>query len=120
MLFALVGMSAGAMFAVVAGVEGLIGAFLAGLGLNHLIPKNSELMDRLDFLGSTVFIPAFLVSIGLAIDPAVLFDIETLGLGLLFTTLVVVGKSIAVSISPITDSILLLRWRKGEDAPMEQ
>ena len=98
-LFSLVGMAAGASFAVLAGVEGLIGAFLAGLGLNPLVPRNSELMDRLDFVGSTIFIPAFLVSIGLSIDPAVLFDLDTVALGLLFTGLVVVGKSIAVVIS---------------------
>ena len=98
-LFALVGMAAGASLAVLGGVEGLIGAFLAGLGLNHLVPKSSELMDRLDFVGSTIFIPAFLVSIGLSIDPAVLFDLNTLGLGLLFTALVIVGKTIAVAVS---------------------
>ena len=100
-LFALVGMAAGASLAVAAGIEGLIGAFLAGLGLNALIPKNSELMDRLDFVGSTVFVPAFLVSIGLAIDPAVLFDAKTLTLGVLFTGLVVIGKSIAVTLSGV-------------------
>ena len=98
-LFALVGMAAGASIAVLAGVEGLIGAFLAGLGLNALVPKSSELMDRLDFVGSTVFVPAFLVSIGLSIDPAVFFDGATLVLGFVFTGLVVVGKGIAVGFS---------------------
>jgi len=98
-LFSLVGMAAGAALAVLAGVEGLIGAFLAGLGLNRLIPSRSELMDRLDFVGSSIFIPAFLVSIGLSIDPAVFFDLATLQLGLLFTGLVIVGKSIAAGIS---------------------
>ena len=98
-LFSLVGMAAGASFAVAGGLEGIIGAFLAGLGLNRLVPKNSELMERLDFVGSTVFIPAFLVSIGLSIDPAVLFDINTIALGLTFTALVIVGKSVAVAIA---------------------
>lgn len=98
-LFALVGMAAGASLAVAGGLEGIIGAFLAGLGLNRLVPKNSELMERLDFVGSTIFIPAFLVSIGLSIDPAVLFDLNTVALGLLFTALVIVGKTIAVAIA---------------------
>ena len=108
-LFALVGMAAGASLAVAAGIEGLIGAFLAGLGLNALVPKNSELMDQLDFVGSTVFVPAFLVSIGLAIDPAVLFDAKTLALGVLFTGLVVVGKTVAVTFSGL---IFKLSWNE--------
>lgn len=98
-LFALVGMAAGASLAVAGGLEGIIGAFLAGLGLNRLVPKNSELMERLDFVGSTIFIPAFLVAIGLSIDPAVLFDLNTIGLGLLFAGLVIVGKTTAVAIA---------------------
>lgn len=98
LLFALVGMAAGAALAVLAGVEGIIGAFLAGLGLNRLIPSGSELMDRLDFVGSTIFIPAFLVSIGLAIDPAAFFHLETVRLGLLFTGLVIIGKTVAVAL----------------------
>jgi Kef-type K+ transport system membrane component KefB len=98
-LFVLVGMTAGASIAVLGGIAGLIGAFLAGLGLNSLIPKSSDLMDRLDFVGSTVFVPAFLVSIGLTIAPAALFDVETLILGLIFTLLVIVGKSLAATIS---------------------
>lgn len=98
-LFALAGMAAGAALAVLAGVEGLIGAFLSGLGLNTLVPARSELMDRLDFVGSTVFVPAFLVSIGLSIDPRVFFDFKTLQLGIIFSLLVVVGKSIAVLIA---------------------
>jgi Kef-type K+ transport system membrane component KefB len=98
-LFALVGMAGGASLAVAAGLEGIIGAFLAGLGMNRLVPKNSELMERLDFVGSTIFVPAFLVSIGLSIDPAAFFDLSTLALGVLFTGFVVVGKTVAVAIN---------------------
>jgi Na+:H+ antiporter len=94
-LFALVAMAATGSLAVAAGLEGIIGAFLAGIGLNRLIPKNSELMERIDFVGSTLFIPAFLVSIGLRIDPAAMFDLETVAMGFAFAGLVVVGKSLA-------------------------
>lgn len=97
LVFALAAMAASASLAVVAGLEGIIGAFLGGIGLNRLVPKNSELMDRIDFVGSTVFIPAFLVSIGLRIDPRALVDAETVGMGLAFTALVIVGKSVAVT-----------------------
>lgn len=98
-LFALAGMAATASLAVAAGLEGIIGAFLGGIGLNRLVPKSSELMDRIDFVGSTVFIPAFLVSIGLRIDPAALFDLGTVAMGLVFTALVVVGKSLAAGVA---------------------
>lgn len=100
-VFALVGMSAGAVVALLGGIEGLIGAFLAGLGMNQLVPTKGSLMDRLDFVGSTVFVPAFLVSIGLNIDPALLFDRDTIVLGLLFTAFVVVGKSAAAFVTGV-------------------
>lgn len=86
-------MGAGATVALLGGLEGLIGAFLAGLGLNRLIPRRSPLMDRLDFVGSSLFVPIFLVSIGLTIDPALLVDPATVLIGLLFTGFVVVGKT---------------------------
>lgn len=98
-VFALVGMAAGATVALLGGIEGLIGAFLAGLGMNRLIPAKGPLLERLDFVGSAIFIPAFLVSIGLNIDPALLFDAETLLLALLFTVFVVVGKGTAAIIT---------------------
>lgn len=98
-VFVLAGMAAGASVALLGGIEGLIGAFLAGLGMNRLIPSKGELMRQIDFVGSSIFIPAFMVSIGLNINPALLFDIETLALALLFTGFVVVGKSTAAIIT---------------------
>ncbi len=98
-VFSLVVMSAGASVALMGGMEGLIGAFLAGLGMNHLVPTRGPLMERLDFVGTSIFVPAFLVSIGLNIDPAVLIDLDTIGLGLLFTGFVVVGKGSAALIT---------------------
>jgi Kef-type K+ transport system membrane component KefB len=100
-VFALAGMSAGAAVAVLAGVEGLIGAFLAGLGLNLIIPARSTLMHRIEFVGGAIFVPAFLVSIGLVIDPRALFDIDTVILGLAFTLLVLVGKGMAAGINTL-------------------
>lgn len=98
-LFALAAMTAGATLAVIGGISGIIGAFLAGIGLNTLVPRNSELMERIDFLGSTIFVPAFLVSIGLRIDPVAFFDGSTIQLGIAFTGLVVVGKAVAVLVA---------------------
>ena len=99
LLCALAGMAAGATLAVLGGIAGIIGAFLAGLGLNRLVPKNSELMDRIDFVGTSVFIPAFLVSIGLRIDPVALVDWLPIVMGLVF--MVLVGKGLAVLIASI-------------------
>jgi Kef-type K+ transport system membrane component KefB len=55
-----------------AGVEGIIGAFLAGLALNQLIPHTSTLMNRIAFVGNALFIPFFLISVGMLVDLRVL------------------------------------------------
>ncbi len=106
-VFVLAGMAAGASVALLGGIEGLIGAFLAGLGMNRLVPSKSQLMHQIDFVGNAIFIPAFMVSIGLSINPALLYDIETLALALLFTGFVIVGKSIAAF---ITGQIFKFSW----------
>jgi Na+:H+ antiporter len=98
-VFTLALMAVGATVALLGGMEGLIGAFLAGLGLNRLVPARGPLMERLDFVGTSLFIPVFLISIGLNIDPAVLVDPKTIGLGLLFTGFVLVGKTSAAMIA---------------------
>ncbi|MCO5240007.1 MAG: cation:proton antiporter [Chitinophagaceae bacterium] len=62
----------GAFLAELAGVEGIIGAFLAGLALNQLIPHTSPLMNRIEFTGNALFIPFFLISVGMLVDLKVL------------------------------------------------
>ncbi len=98
-VFTLALMAVGATVALLGGMEGLIGAFLAGLGMNRLIPARGPLMERLDFVGTSLFIPVFLISIGLNIDPALLIDPKTIALGLLFTAFVLVGKTSAALIA---------------------
>jgi Kef-type K+ transport system membrane component KefB len=61
-----------AWLAQLAGVEGIIGAFLAGLALNQLIPHTSPLMNRVEFAGNAIFIPFFLISVGMIVDLRVL------------------------------------------------
>ncbi|MEI6019749.1 MAG: cation:proton antiporter [Bacteroidota bacterium] len=56
-----------------AGVEPIIGAFLAGLGLNKVIPHSSILMNRVVFIGNTLFIPFFLISAGMLVDVHLFF-----------------------------------------------
>src|SRR5262249_52020944 len=53
-----------AMLAEVFGIEGIVGAFFAGLALNRLVPNEGPSMERIEFFGAAVFIPVFLVSIG--------------------------------------------------------
>ena len=57
-----------ASMAKMVGLEGLLGAFLAGLIVNRLIPKTSPLMSRLEFVGNALFIPYFLIGVGMIID----------------------------------------------------
>lgn len=63
-----------AFLAEVAGVESIIGAFMAGLALNKLIPHSSPLMNRIDFIGNALFIPFFLISVGMVVDIKVIFS----------------------------------------------
>lgn len=63
-----------AFLAEVAGVEHIIGAFVAGLVLNRLIPHNSILMNRVEFIGNSLFIPFFLIFVGMVVDYRVLFN----------------------------------------------
>ena len=53
-------------------IEPIIGAFLAGIAITQLIPQLSPLMNRIQFIGNTLFIPFFLISVGMLVDPLVL------------------------------------------------
>jgi Kef-type K+ transport system membrane component KefB len=55
-----------------AGVEAIIGAFFSGLVLNKFVPHSSPLMNRIDFVGNALFIPFFLISVGMLVDVTVL------------------------------------------------
>jgi Kef-type K+ transport system membrane component KefB/nucleotide-binding universal stress UspA family protein len=63
-----------AFLAEVAGVEPIIGAFVAGLALNKLIPHSSALMNRIEFIGNSLFIPFFLISVGMLVDIGVILS----------------------------------------------
>jgi Kef-type K+ transport system membrane component KefB len=62
-----------AVLSVIAGVEPIIGAFAAGLALNRFIPHTSALYNRVNFIGNTLFIPFFLISVGMIVDLSILF-----------------------------------------------
>lgn len=54
------------------GIEGVFGAFVAGLVLNRYVPARSPLMSRIEFVGNAIFIPYFLIGVGMLIDVSVL------------------------------------------------
>jgi Kef-type K+ transport system membrane component KefB/nucleotide-binding universal stress UspA family protein len=78
-IFVLAMVFLGAFLAEAAGVEAIIGAFLAGLALNRLIPRTSPLMNRVEFVGNALFIPFFLIGVGMLVDFRAFFkDFETI------------------------------------------
>lgn len=82
------------------GLAAIIGAFLAGLTLNRLVPESSTLMSRVQFVGDAYFIPFFLISVGMLVDVSVMIEswevwIQTA----LFSGLVIFGKGLAAKIT---------------------
>lgn len=85
-----------AFLAEVAGLEPIIGAFMAGLALNTLIPHSSALMNRIEFIGNALFIPFFLISVGMLVDVRVLLKGPTaLIVAGTLTVVALVGKWVA-------------------------
>lgn len=73
-IFVLVMLFISALLSRAAGIEPIIGAFLAGLALSNLIPHTSALMNRISFIGNNLFIPVFLISVGMMVDFTVFFN----------------------------------------------
>jgi Kef-type K+ transport system membrane component KefB/nucleotide-binding universal stress UspA family protein len=96
-LFVMVALFTVASLAEVIGIEGIVGAFLAGLALNRSVPNGGALMERIDFLGATLFIPLFLLATGMLIDLDVLFEPRTLLVGATFTAVALVAKFFAAA-----------------------
>lgn len=87
------------------GIEPIIGAFAAGLALNRLIPSSSALMNRIEFFGNALFIPMFLISVGMLVDVSVVFDgIWTLIVAVTLTVAALLGKWIAAFVTQKTFS----------------
>lgn len=78
------------------GMEGILGAFLAGLVLNRLIPHVSPLMSHLEFVGNALFIPYFLIGVGMLINVNVLFGhIDSIKVAGVMIVVALLGKWIA-------------------------
>lgn len=92
-IFVLCLVFAAAFGAELAGLEGIIGAFLAGIILNRYIPSVSPLMNRIEFVGNALFIPYFLIGVGMLVDLRVLFNgPEALIVAFTMTTVATIAK----------------------------
>ncbi|HLL44278.1 MAG TPA: cation:proton antiporter [Segetibacter sp.] len=83
-----------------AGLEAIIGAFFSGLILNRFVPHTSPLMNRIDFVGNALFIPFFLISVGMLVDITVLIKgWGALKVASVIVTLAIITKYIAALIT---------------------
>jgi len=84
-----------AFLAEAAGLAPIIGAFMAGLLLNRLVPETGTLMSRVQFVGNVFFIPFFLISVGMLVDVSVLAELDVWIKAAAYSALVFVGKGLA-------------------------
>lgn len=109
-IFVLSVMFLSAALSALIGVEGIFGAFFSGLVLSRYIPHVSPLMNRIEFIGNALFIPYFLIGVGMLIDVRVLFsDVGTLWLVVVITSIGTLGKAVAAYLSS-----LLFRLSKAD------
>ena len=95
-IFVLAMLFLGAYLAEIAGIEPIIGAFLVGLALNRLIPHTSPLMNRIEFVGNALFIPFFLIGVGMLVDyHAFTKDWETITVATVMTVIATSAKFFA-------------------------
>ena len=84
------------------GLEGIFGAFLSGLILNRYIPHVSPLMNRIEFIGNALFIPYFLIGVGMLINVRLAFsDTGVLWVALAITLFGTARKAIAAYLSAL-------------------
>ena len=89
-----------ALLADLAGLEGILGAFLCGVSLNRLLPNRSSLMSRVNFMGNSVFVPLFLISVGLMINVEAFWSSwTTVMIAVVMILTKLLGKSIAAFIA---------------------
>ncbi|QFU85038.1 cation:proton antiporter [Natronorubrum aibiense] len=93
-LFVMVAVFAAASLAEILDLAAILGAFVAGLALNQLIPQGGTLMNRIEFVGNAFFIPFFLLHVGMLVDPSVILaGPETLQITALIVVVMVLTKA---------------------------
>ena len=92
------------------GIEGIFGAFFSGLILSRYIPRVSPLMNRIEFIGNALFIPYFLIGVGMLINVRTIFSgIDMVWIVFLIVFFGTFGKAVAAYISS-----LLFRLSKAD------
>jgi Kef-type K+ transport system membrane component KefB len=94
-LFLLAALTSAALVADEVGLEGIVGAFFAGLALNRLVPSGGELMEGVEFVGAILLIPFFLLSTGMLLDPGQFTEGDVVGIAVASLAVVLVGKAAA-------------------------
>ena len=74
-----------------AGLEGILGAFICGASLNRLVPNLSPVMQRINFVGNNLFVPLFLLGVGMMIDIRLLWN----GWGTILIAIVMISTKLA-------------------------
>ncbi|MEX2533208.1 MAG: cation:proton antiporter [Nitriliruptoraceae bacterium] len=98
--YLLSGMGVSAVVADLLGIEPIVGAFFAGLAFNRFVPHGTPIAQRVKVLGESMFIPAFLISTGMLLDPLTLFTSgASLVLGATFTLVLIVSKLLAAYVA---------------------
>lgn len=109
-LFVMVIIFAAAGLAELLELSPILGAFVAGLALNQLIPDGGPLRNRIEFIGNAFFIPFFLIHVGMLVDLSVLFD----GVYTLFAAGVITGIMIVTKAASATAVGHLQSYSKNE------
>ena len=78
------------------GLENILGAFICGVAMNRLVPNLSPVMQRINFVGNNLFVPLFLISVGMMMDLSVFWSgWITIGIAVVMVATKLVGKWLA-------------------------
>ena len=92
------------------GIDSIVGAFLAGLILNSLVPLESRLMEQIEFVGNGIFIPCFMISVGVLCNPGIFMAYP----GILSITFLVFAFSVVSKALPALIITPLFEYSKKE------
>ena len=98
-LFLLAALTSAALVADRMGLEGIVGAFFAGLALNRLASSRAEDKEHFEFVGAALLVPFFLLSTGMLLDPRQFTELTVLALAGASLVIVLVGKATAAYVS---------------------
>lgn len=122
-IFILVMVFIGAVLARIIGLEAILGAFYVGLVLNRLIPGRSSLMHQIKFIGNAIFIPYFLIGVGMLINVHIIFSgWEVLWVAFVMIVVALVSKWMAAYIARkmfhlgVTDGKMMFGLTSGKAA----